>query len=105
LVDKKEVISSIWEQMQKMTNEGGALGDKIELTIPGVLYVCKDGDKYVIYVSINGEWVRLSNIEGVGRNDYELILGKHDRKENTKISEQSTRNQSSKVEPGGKAEG
>lgn len=54
---------SAWEEAQKGVKN---LPDiEMELQIPDVMYVAIAGNTYFAYVNINGETVRLTNIEGL----------------------------------------
>jgi len=78
---------SSWEAAQGLMHSKEPLNDKIEVEIPGVMSLSKDGDNYLIYVHIGDEVVRLSNIEGVGNSESgESVKGKHDGEEHTGVS-------------------
>lgn len=54
---------SAWEEAQKGITQ---LPDiETEVQIPDVLYVAIAGNKYFAYVNVNGETIRLTNIEGL----------------------------------------
>lgn len=78
---------SVWEEAQTLGSEKRTV-HKIELEIPGVLFISIENDNYLVYVNVNGEMIKLSNYKDKDEQKHDKSVKRsNDRKKHNSVSE------------------